>query len=89
MLIFSAATIFGQSLIAAYITSVKNNSKGMVTKGWRRLMTIRRALDSFTGFERTKMQKRFRLTSKDIPNTWSKQIGRNSNALSGSLKLLQ
>ena len=37
----------------------ENKAKGMVTKGWRRLMTIRRALDSFTGFERTKMQKRF------------------------------
>ena len=37
----------------------QQKSKGMVTKGWRRLMTIRRALDSFTGFERTKMQKRF------------------------------
>ena len=37
----------------------QQKSKGMITKGWRRLMTIRRALDSFTGFERTKMQKRF------------------------------
>ena len=37
----------------------ERKSKGMVTKGWRRLMTIRRCLDGFTGFERTKMQKRF------------------------------
>lgn len=36
----------------------ENKAKGMITKGWRRLMTIRTALDSFTGFERTKMQKR-------------------------------
>ena len=37
----------------------ENKAKGLVTKGWRRLMTIRRALDSFKPFERTKMQKRF------------------------------
>jgi len=37
----------------------QQKSKGMITKGWRRLMTIRRALDSFKPFERTKMQKRF------------------------------
>ena len=33
----------------------QQKSKGMITKGWRRLMTIRRALDSFTGFERSKI----------------------------------
>ena len=37
----------------------ESKAKGLVTKGWRRLMTIRRALDSFKPFERTKMQKRF------------------------------
>ena len=37
----------------------EQKSKGMVTKGWRRLMTVRKCLDGFTGFERTKMQKRF------------------------------
>jgi hypothetical protein len=36
----------------------KNNS-GQSSKGWRRLKTLRKALDSFKPFERTRMQKRF------------------------------
>jgi hypothetical protein len=35
----------------------KNKSHG--TKGWRRLKTIRKCLDNFKPFQRTKMQKRF------------------------------
>lgn len=34
-------------------------NKSHTTKGWRRLKTIRKCLDSFKPFERTKMQKRF------------------------------
>lgn len=34
-------------------------NKSHTTKGWRRLRTIRKCLDSFKPFERTKMQKRF------------------------------
>lgn len=37
----------------------ERKAKGMITKGWRRLVTIRKCLDGFQGFERTKMQKRF------------------------------
>lgn len=37
----------------------ERKAKGMITKGWRRLVTIRKCLDGFKGFERTKMQKRF------------------------------
>tara|TARA_B110000483_G_C17991798_1_gene463813 strand:+ start:411 stop:836 length:426 start_codon:yes stop_codon:yes gene_type:complete len=35
------------------------NASGQVSKGWRRLKTLRRALDNFKPFERTRMQKRF------------------------------
>ena len=34
-------------------------NKSHTTKGWRRLRTIRKCLDSFKPYERTKMQKRF------------------------------
>ena len=34
-------------------------NKSHTTKGWRRLKTIRKCLDSFKPFNRTKMQKRF------------------------------
>lgn len=34
-------------------------NKSHSTKGWRRLKTVRRCLDSFKPFQRTKMQKRF------------------------------
>ena len=35
------------------------NHSGQTSKGWRRLKTLRKALDSFKPFERTRMQKRF------------------------------
>ena len=35
------------------------SASGQTSKGWRRLKTLRKALDSFKPFERTRMQKRF------------------------------
>ena len=35
------------------------SASGHTSKGWRRLKTLRKALDSFKPFERTRMQKRF------------------------------
>lgn len=35
------------------------NHSGQTSKGWRRMKTLRKALDSFKPFERTRMQKRF------------------------------
>lgn len=35
------------------------NHSGQSSKGWRRLKTLRKALDSFKPYERTRMQKRF------------------------------
>ena len=40
------------------VIDTKNHS-GQTSKGWRRLKTLRVALDSFKPFERTRMQKRF------------------------------
>ena len=37
----------------------KKSNSGQTSKGWRRLKTIRKTLDSFKPFERTRMQKRF------------------------------
>ena len=36
-----------------------HGNSSITSKGWRRLTTIRRALDSFKPFQRTRMQKRF------------------------------
>lgn len=45
------------SNIANVLQDQKNKSH--TTKGWRRLRTIRKCLDSYKPYERTKMQKRF------------------------------
>ena len=37
----------------------EHGSSSITSKGWRRLTTIRKALDSFKPFNRTRMQKRF------------------------------